>query len=101
MTAEVIPDRRVTVPGRGFNPALVDGSRLYRALPSPVHEGFWFRAVRRTGYKVMRCLPHAVYGPVQDKRRRAAHCAILRSDRATLAPCLLPSRRGLLMPERF
>ena len=96
MTADVIPDRRVTVPTRGLDPAFVDGSRLlYWALPSRVHEGFWFRASRPTGYKVMRCFPHVDHGPVQDKRRRAARCAILRPDRATLAPCSLPSRHGL------
>src|SRR5947208_3865127 len=101
MTADVIPDRRVTVPTRGLDPAFVDGSRLYWALPSRVHEGFWFRASSPTGYKVMRCFPHVDHGPVQDKRRRgrAAHSATLRPDRATLAPCSLPSRHGLSIPE--
>src|SRR5436305_2293317 len=28
-----------------------------------MHEGFWFRASRPTGYKVMRCFPHLAYGP--------------------------------------
>src|SRR5437868_11626447 len=78
MTADVIPDRRVTVPTRGLDPAFVDGSRLYWALPSRVHEGFWFRASSPTGYKVMRCFPHVDHGPIQDKRRPAAHCATLR-----------------------
>jgi hypothetical protein len=56
MTADVHQDRRVTVPTRGSTyPAFVDGSRLYWALPSRVHEGFWFWASSPTGYKVMRC----------------------------------------------
>src|SRR6266513_2527850 len=66
MTADAIPDRRVTVPTRGLDPAFVDGSRLYWALPSRVHEGFWFRASSPTGYKVMRCFPHVDHGPVQE-----------------------------------
>src|SRR3954470_23464541 len=78
MTADVIPDRRVTVPTRGLDPAFVDGSRLYWALPSRVHEGFWLRASGPTGYKVMRCFPHVDHGPIQDQRRRTAHCATLR-----------------------
>src|SRR5260370_17879093 len=60
MTADVIQDRRVTVPTRGFtDPAFVDGSRLFWALPSPAHEGLGVRASSPTGYKVMRCFPHA------------------------------------------
>src|SRR4249919_3764773 len=95
MTADVIPDRRVTVPTRGFDPAFVDGSRLYWALPSRVHEGFWLRASGPTGYKVMRCFPHVDHGPIQDKRRRLLTARPFAADRATLAPCSLPSRRGL------
>jgi len=74
MTADVIPDRRVTVPTRGLDPAFVDGSRLYWALPSRVHEGFWFRASSPTGYKVMRCFPHVDHGPVQDKT--TSYCSL-------------------------
>ena len=97
--ADVIPDRRVTVPNRGLHPAFVDWSRLYWALPSSMHEGFWFRASRPTGYKVMRCFPHVAYGPVQDQRRRAAHRALFAPDRASFAPCSLPSRHGLPTSE--
>jgi len=79
MTADVIQDRRVTEPNRGLDPAFVDGSRLYWALPSRVHEGLGVRALCQTGYKVMRCFPHVHHGPIQDQRRRAAHCAILRA----------------------
>src|SRR5438093_5792604 len=35
----------------------------------------------------------------RTKQRRTARCATLRPDRATLAPCSLPSRRGLSIPE--
>jgi hypothetical protein len=64
MMADVIQDRRVTEPAPGLtHPAFVDGSRLYWALPSPVHEGLGVRAVRPTGYKVMRCSPHASSRP--------------------------------------
>src|SRR5271165_4421540 len=60
MTAGVIQDRRVTDLAPGFTyPAFVDGSRLFWALPSPVHEGLGVRASSPTGYKVMRCFPHA------------------------------------------
>src|SRR5215831_8590754 len=82
MTADVHQDRRVTVRTRGFHPASVDWSRLYWAFPSPVHEGFWFRAIRPTGYKVMRCFPHVVDGPVPVQGRRAASLRDFAPDRA-------------------
>src|SRR5258707_14764043 len=67
MTADVTQDRRVTVAAHGTPTDLVDGSRLFWALPSrPVHEGLGYRGFRangfsRTGYKVMRSLPHAFH----------------------------------------
>jgi len=88
MTADVIQDRRVTVPTRGFiNPAFVDGSRLYWALPSRVHEGLGVRACSPTGYKVMRCSPHAFI--TAQSRIMTSCCPLrhLRSDPATLAAC--------------
>jgi hypothetical protein len=100
MMADVIQDRRVTEPAPGFTyPAFVDGSRLYWALPSPVHEGLGVRALRPTGYKVMRCSPHASSRPSPGSRRLAAHYATLRPDPPTFAPCSLPSRHGLSMSE--
>ena len=60
MTADVTQDRRVTVPGLGSSDsAFVDGSRLFWALPSPVHERSGYGSSRPTGYKLMRSLPHA------------------------------------------
>jgi hypothetical protein len=99
MTADAIPDRRVTVPAPGFDPAFVDWSRLHWAFPSPMHEGFWCRASRPTGYKVMRCFPHLAYGPVQDRQRRTAYCATLRPRPRYSCTCSLPSRRGLSTVE--
>ena len=100
MTADVIQDRRVTVPTRGFtDPASVDGSRLSWALPSRVHEGLGVRASSPTGYKVMRCCPHNSSRPSPGSRRLAAHCATLRSEPSTLAPCSPPSRHGLSRAE--
>lgn len=100
MMADVIQDRRVTEPAPGFtHPAVVDGSRLYWALPSPVHEGLGVRALRPTGYKVMRCSPHCSSRPSPGSRRPAAHCATLRPAPTTFAPCSLPSRHGLATPE--
>src|SRR4030081_2138723 len=100
MMADVIQDRRVTEPAPGFtHPAFVDGSRLYWALPSPVHEGLGVRALRPTGYKVMRCSPHCSSRPSPGLRRLAAHYATLHPASATFAPCSLPSRRGLAAPE--
>ena len=96
MTADIIQDRRVTVPTRGFtDPASVDGSRLYWALPSPVHEGLGVRAFSPTGYKVMRCSPHSSSRPSPGSRCLPAHCATLRPEPSTLAPCSPQSRHGL------
>jgi hypothetical protein len=96
MMADVIQDRRVTVPTRGFAyPASVDGSRLCWALPSPVHEGLGVRASSPTGYKVMRCSPHAL---ITAQSRIATSCRSLRDlppEPSNLAPCWPPSRRGL------
>ena len=64
MTADVTQDRRVTEPGLGSSDsAFVDGSRLFWALPSPVHERSGSGSTRPTGYKLMRCLPHAASRP--------------------------------------
>src|SRR4051812_22483799 len=67
MTADVTQDRRVTVPTHGTPTVLVDGSRLFWALPShPVHEGLGYRGFSqqgfsRTGYKVMRYSPNGSF----------------------------------------
>ncbi|MEH2522617.1 MULTISPECIES: IS110 family transposase [unclassified Bradyrhizobium] len=59
MTTDVTQDRRVTEPGLGSSDsAFVDGSRLFWALPSPVHERSGFGPPHPTGYKLMRCWPH-------------------------------------------
>ena len=65
----VTQDRHVTnlVPGP-HAPALSDGSRLFRAMPSPVHEEFQGTGLLlRTGYKVDAVfVPHA---PVTARSR--------------------------------
>jgi hypothetical protein len=68
MMADVTQDRRVTVPNRGLNPtAFVDGSRLFWALLSPVHERLGYRVLapdRIQGDAVASALH--IHGPVQD-----------------------------------
>ena len=58
----------MTVPTRGTNPtAFVDGSRLFWALLSPVHERLGYRVLapdRIEGYAVTSALH--IHGPVQD-----------------------------------
>jgi hypothetical protein len=55
-------DRRVTVLIQGPNhPAFSDGSRLFAALPSPVHEELGYGRSRPTGYKVMRIFPLSLH----------------------------------------
>ena len=63
MTADVTPDRRVTERGLGSSDsAFVDGSRLFWALPSPVHERSGSGPPYPTGYKLMRS-SHTVSRP--------------------------------------
>ena len=93
MTADVIQDRRVTVPAHGVHTVFVDGSRLFWALPShPVHEGlgYWVshqKVVARTGYKVMRIF-------LRMRRLRPNPGLRPLVDRATAHPDLPASRRG-------
>jgi len=64
MTADVTQDRRVTETGLGSSDsAFVDGSRLFWAFASPVHERSGFGPPHPTGYKLMRCLPHTASRP--------------------------------------
>ena len=61
MMADMTKDRRVTVLIQGPNhPAFSDGSRLFAALPSPVHEELGSGLSRPTGYKVMRIFPQSL-----------------------------------------
>src|SRR5436305_12456054 len=60
-----------------------------------MHEGFWFRASRPTGYKVMRCFPHLAYGPVQDRQRRTGYCATLRARPRHCCAVLAAVKAGL------
>ena len=54
----------MTEPGLGSSDsAFVDGSRLFWALPSPVHERSGSGSTHPTGYKLMRCLPHTASRP--------------------------------------
>ena len=67
MTADVTLDRRVTVPTLGPHTVFVDGSRLFWALPSPVHEGLGYRVLvpdRIQGDAVLSAF--VIHGPVQD-----------------------------------
>ena len=62
MMADMTKDRRVTVLIQGPNhPAFSDGSRLFAALPSPVHEELGSGPSRPTGYKVMRIFPQSLH----------------------------------------
>src|SRR5436853_6380090 len=99
MTADVIPDRRVTVPTRGFDPAFVDGSRLYWALPSRVHEGFWYGHQARPDTRLCGAFRMLITAQsrINDVRLLTARPFV--PDRATVAPCSLRSRRGLATTE--
>src|ERR1700759_2095663 len=55
--------------------AFVDGSRLFWALPSPVHERSGFGPPHPTGYKLMRCLPHNNVTAQSRVSRHPAHDA--------------------------
>src|ERR1700730_16663649 len=62
MRVNMTKDRRVTVLIQGPNhPAFSDGSRLFAALPSPVHEELGYGRSRPTGYKVMRIFPLSLH----------------------------------------
>lgn len=62
MTADVNQDRRVTGVTQGTTlPVLSDGSRLFWALASSMHEELGFGPACPTGYKVMRCFPHSSF----------------------------------------
>src|SRR3981081_4901612 len=62
MRGNMTKDRRVTVLIQGPNhPAFSDGSRLFAALPSPVHEELGYGRSRPTGYKVMRIFPLSLH----------------------------------------
>src|SRR5262249_2637597 len=75
MTADVNQDRRVTGVTQGIKlPVLSDGSRLFWALPSPVHEELGYGPSCPTGYKVMRCLPYRSF----TARSRITSCRLCR-----------------------
>ena len=75
MTADVNQDRRVTGVIQGIKlPVLSDGSRLFWALLSPVHEESGYGPSCPTGYKVMRCLPYRSF----TARSRITSCRLCR-----------------------
>ena len=83
----------MTVPAPGGNTDFVDGSRLLlgHALRTPVHEGLGtgvsvVNGFSRTGYKVMRSLPHALF-TAQARITNAV-------DRATSRCPAIPLSRG-------
>src|ERR1700685_1082137 len=77
MRVEMTKDRRVTVLIQGPKPpAFSDGSRLFAALPSPVHEELGYGLSRPTGYKVMRIFPlslHTAESTVMPPHSRRTH----------------------------
>jgi len=98
MTADVTQDRRVTEPGLGSSDsAFVDGSRLFWALPSPVHERSGFGPPHPTGYKLMRCLPHNNVTAQSRVSRHPAHDAHrnvpIRKPHTSLAAVKAATRR--------
>src|SRR5215469_2558092 len=98
MTADVIQDRRVTEPGLGSSDsAFVDGSRLFWALPSPVHERSGSGSPHPTGYKLMRCWPHNDVTAQSRTSRQAAsstHRTVpIQKLRAVLATVKAATRR--------
>src|SRR5262245_29339680 len=93
MTADVSQDRRVTVLNRGHKrPVLTEGSRLCWALPSPVHERSGYRALRPTGYKVMRSFRIVAHGPVLASRLACHRDTTARCGRTIIAPSSSRSR---------
>jgi hypothetical protein len=98
MTADVTQDRRVTEPGHGSSDsAFVDGSRLFWALPSPVHERSGSGSPHPTGYELMRCLPHDHATAQSRISRHAIHSAHrnvpIENPRAILAAVKAAARR--------
>ena len=98
MTADVTQDRRVTEPGLGSSDsAFVDGSRLFWALPSPVHERSGSGSPHPTGYKLMRCWPHNNVTAQSRMSRQPAHRAHqnvpIRKPRASRAAVKVATRR--------
>jgi hypothetical protein len=93
MTADVTSDRRVTVPTLGMHPVFVDGSRLFWALPSPVHEGLGYRVLVPDRIQGDAVLPHASF-TAQSRITSRRSCR--QSSRSSgVAPCSPSSRRGL------
>src|SRR5262245_22149026 len=75
MTADVDQDRRVTGVIQGTKlPVLSDGSRLFWAFSSPVHEESGYGLSGPTEYKVMRCVPHSSF----MARSRITSCRLQR-----------------------
>ena len=98
MTADVNQDRRVTGVIHGITlPVLSDGSRLFWAFASPVHEELGYGPSCPTGYKVMRCFPHSSFTAQSRITSRRSRSQSSRSS--SLAPCSPSSRRGLAKAE--
>ena len=68
MTVNVTSDRRVTVPILGLHTAFVDGSRLFWALPSPVHEGLGYRVLIPDRIQGDAVLPHSSFTALPASR---------------------------------
>jgi len=94
MTADVTQDRRVTAPNQGFHTVLVDGSRLFWALLSPVHERLGYRAVVPDRIQGDAVLPHSSF--TAQSRITSHRSSRDQSPRpSSFAPGSPPSRPGL------
>ena len=92
MTADVSQDRRVTATHPGWSTRFVDGSRLCWALPSPVHEGLWYRAFVPDRIQGDAVFPHASF-----TAQSRITCVVERdrsSRPSSFAPGSPSSRRG-------
>src|SRR5258708_5192442 len=99
MTADVNQDRRVTVVTQGLYPVLSEGSRLFWALPSPVHEGLGYRGFAADRIQGDAVTPHALLTAQSRITSRHSSREPLRPDPQCRAPCSPPSRRGLATPQ--
>src|SRR5438132_1038957 len=98
MTADVTQDRRVTVPTQGVHTVVVDGSRLFWAFLSPVHERLGYRALVPARIQGDAVFPHSSL--TAQSRLTSRRSSRDQSSRpSSLAPGSPPSRRGLARGE--
>jgi hypothetical protein len=99
MTADMTQDRRVTVPNRGANhTVLVDGSRLFWASLSSVHERLGYRVLAPDRIQGDAMFSHASF-TAQSRIMSRRSFRDQSSRPSSVAPCSPPSRRGLARLE--